>query len=158
MADTVHLTSDAGRWIATLKDDRVTLDGDGTFMLQDAGDGRFTIRGSGDALSVSGARAGRSIWIGVNGHAIEFRLERLDEQAAAAGMDDASLRPPMAATVVRIAVTPGAHVAAGDTLVVLEAMKMELPIRAPRDGVVRSVTCAEGQLVQPEMLLVELEP
>jgi biotin carboxyl carrier protein len=94
----------------------------------------------------------------VNGHAIEFRLEQVDEQSAAAGIDDASLRPPMAATVVRVAVAPGARVSAGDTLVVLEAMKMELPIRAPRDGVVRSVHCAEGHLVQPDMLLVELEP
>jgi acetyl/propionyl-CoA carboxylase alpha subunit len=157
MADTVHLSSDAGRWIATLTDDRVTLDGNGTFVLRDAGEGRFTIQGSGE-LSVIGARAGRSIWIGVNGHAIEFRLEQVDEQSAAAGIDDASLRPPMAATVVRVAVAPGARVSAGDTLVVLEAMKMELPIRAPRDGVVRSVHCAEGQLVQPDMLLVELEP
>jgi len=158
MADIVHLSSDAGRWIATLTDDRVTLDGNGTFVVRDAGEGRFTIQGSGDPQSVTGARAGRSIWIGVNGHAIEFRLEQVDEQAAAAGNDDASLRPPMAATVVRVAVAPGARVAAGDTLVVLEAMKMELPIRAPRDGVVRSVHCAEGQLVQPDMLLVELEP
>jgi acetyl/propionyl-CoA carboxylase alpha subunit len=157
MADTVHLSSDAGRWIATLTDDRVTLDGNGTFVLRDAGEGRFTIQGSGE-LSVIGARAGRSIWIGVNGHAIEFRLEQVDERSAAAGIDDASLRPPMAATVVRVAVAPGARVSAGDTLVVLEAMKMELPIRAPRDGVVRSVHCAEGQLVQPDMLLVELEP
>jgi acetyl/propionyl-CoA carboxylase alpha subunit len=157
MADTVHLSSDAGRWIATLTDDRVTLDGNGTFVLRDAGEGRFTIQGSGE-LSVIGARAGRSIWIGVNGHAIEFRLEQVDEQSAASGIDDASLRPPMAATVVRVAVAPGARVSAGDTLVVLEAMKMELPIRAPRDGVVRSVHCAEGQLVQPDMLLVELEP
>ena len=36
-------------------------------------------------------------------------------------------------------------------------MKMELPIRAPRDGVVRAVHCAEGELVQPGDVLLEIE-
>ena len=40
---------------------------------------------------------------------------------------------------------------------VLEAMKMELPIRAPRDGVVKSVGCRVGDLVQPGATLLELE-
>jgi 3-methylcrotonyl-CoA carboxylase alpha subunit len=57
---------------------------------------------------------------------------------------------------VRIAVQPGAAVQAGDTLIVLEAMKMELPIRAPRAGIVRAIHCHEGDLVQPGVLLVEL--
>jgi biotin carboxyl carrier protein len=38
----------------------------------------------------------------------------------------------------------------------LEAMKMELPLRAPHDGVVRAVHCTPGQLVQPGIPLVEL--
>jgi biotin carboxyl carrier protein len=51
----------------------------------------------------------------------------------------------------------GDHVEAGDTLVVLEAMKMEVPIRAPRAAIVRTIHCVEGQLVQPGMMLVDLE-
>jgi urea carboxylase len=39
----------------------------------------------------------------------------------------------------------------------LEAMKMELPIAAPRDGRVRSVACTPGELVQPGVPLVDLE-
>ena len=45
----------------------------------------------------------------------------------------------------------------GDTLLILEAMKMELPIRAPADGVVRVGALQEGELVQPDIVLVELE-
>ena len=45
----------------------------------------------------------------------------------------------------------------GDTLVILEAMKMELPIRADADGTVTSVNCKAGDLVQPDMPLIELE-
>lgn len=67
------------------------------------------------------------------------------------------LAAPMPATVVRVLVEPGATVARGDTLIVLEAMKMELPIRAPRDGVVKSVHCAVGDLVQPGATLLDLE-
>jgi 3-methylcrotonyl-CoA carboxylase alpha subunit len=63
----------------------------------------------------------------------------------------------MAATVVRIAVTPGDRVEDGDVLIALEAMKMELPIRAPRAGIVRAVHCREGELVQPGQVLIDFE-
>jgi biotin carboxyl carrier protein len=66
------------------------------------------------------------------------------------------LTSPMPATVVKVLVAPGQAVRHGDTLVVLEAMKMELPIRAPSDAVVQAVNCREGELVQPERTLVEL--
>ena len=76
--------------------------------------------------------------------------------ARPASRDQDALSPPMSATVVRVAVRPGATVQAGDTLIVLEAMKMELPIRAPRAGTIRAVHCREGDLVQPGTVLVEL--
>ena len=66
------------------------------------------------------------------------------------------LAAPMPATVVKILVTAGQAVKQGETLVVLEAMKMELPIRAPADAVVQAINCREGELVQPERALVEL--
>jgi biotin carboxyl carrier protein len=56
-----------------------------------------------------------------------------------------------------VEVQAGSHVRKGDTLLILEAMKMELPIRATADGVVRSVECEPGQLVQPGTVLIELE-
>ena len=63
----------------------------------------------------------------------------------------------MPATVRKVAVEPGSVVKKGDTLLVLEAMKMELPVRAPADGVVKKVSCREGDLVQPGVPLVEIE-
>ena len=64
---------------------------------------------------------------------------------------------PMPATVVKVLVGPGQSVAEGDTVLVLEAMKMELPIRAPRAGLIAAVHCAQGDLVQPGVALVDLE-
>jgi 3-methylcrotonyl-CoA carboxylase alpha subunit len=67
-----------------------------------------------------------------------------------------ALAAPMPATVIKVLVKPGDRVAKGDTVVVLEAMKMELPLRAAGDGTVKAVHCREGELVQPETVLVEM--
>ena len=71
--------------------------------------------------------------------------------------DEASLAAPMPATVLAINVAPGQTVSRGDVLVMLEAMKMELAIKAPRDARVTSIACRVGELVQPGVPLVELE-
>jgi len=71
--------------------------------------------------------------------------------------DDLALSAPMPATVVAVKVAPGQEVEAGDVLITLEAMKMELPIKAPRAGMVKSIACREGDLVQPGVPLLEFE-
>jgi biotin carboxyl carrier protein len=67
------------------------------------------------------------------------------------------LTAPMPATVLKVLVTAGSPVKKGETLVILEAMKMELPLRAPADATVTAIACREGELVQPDAVLVELE-
>jgi biotin carboxyl carrier protein len=62
----------------------------------------------------------------------------------------------MPATVVAIKVKPGDEVKKGDILIVLEAMKMELPVRAPADGRVEAIHCQPGELVQPDRSLIDL--
>ena len=63
---------------------------------------------------------------------------------------------PMQATIVKFAVEEGQKVVKGDLLVVLEAMKMEQPIQAPRDGIVASITGAAGETVSSGTKLLEL--
>jgi acetyl-CoA carboxylase biotin carboxylase subunit len=75
-------------------------------------------------------------------------------RATTAGMQ--TLAAPMPATVVKVHVKPGDTVKKGDTILVLEAMKMELPIRAPGDARIAAVCCREGELVQADTTLVEL--
>ncbi len=67
------------------------------------------------------------------------------------------LTSPMPATVVKVLATAGQVVRQGDTLVVVEAMKMELPIRAPASATIKAVNCREGEMVQPDRALVEFE-
>lgn len=73
-------------------------------------------------------------------------------------VDEGSLMSPMPAAVVAVHVGPHQRVASGDLLITLEAMKMELAIRAPRDGIVGAVHCQPGDLVEPGVVLVDLAP
>jgi acetyl-CoA/propionyl-CoA carboxylase biotin carboxyl carrier protein len=77
-----------------------------------------------------------------------------DADSAAGG--EASLEAPMPGTVVQLRVEAGATVAAGETLVVMESMKMEISIQAPRDGVVDTVLIASGDKVDRGAVLIEL--
>lgn len=67
------------------------------------------------------------------------------------------LAAPMPARVLRMAVRVGDAVAAGDVLLVLEAMKMESPLRSPIDGTVAEVAVVEGQVVVLGQKLVVVE-
>ena len=74
--------------------------------------------------------------------------------AGAAGAE--KVTSPMPGTILGVKVSVGQSVKKGETLVVLEAMKMENDIPAPRDGVVASVDVAKGASVQAGDLLVSL--
>lgn len=66
------------------------------------------------------------------------------------------LRAPMPGTVLSIKVNPGASVKRGDILMILEAMKMENEITAPRDGKVSGILAGKGQSVSTGDPLLEL--
>ncbi|MEP6590125.1 MAG: biotin/lipoyl-containing protein [Gemmatimonadota bacterium] len=68
------------------------------------------------------------------------------------------LKAPMPGLVLRVAVREGDVVAAGDGLVVLEAMKMENELKAPAAGTVRTIRVAAGEAVEKGQPLLEIEP
>jgi len=61
---------------------------------------------------------------------------------------------PVSGSVWKIASVLGQRVKAGDTLVLVESMKMELPVTAPVDGVVSQLRCTEGRAVLAAQTLV----
>lgn len=69
-----------------------------------------------------------------------------------------SVTTDIVASVLRIGVAPGDAVEEGQTLIVLESMKMEMPIDAPSDGVVATVAVAPGDIVQEGDVLVTIDP
>jgi biotin carboxyl carrier protein len=94
---------------------------------------------------------------------VDGQVGRIDVESAPAtrgrakGRGDAGVMAPMPATVVAINAAAGQAVKEGETVIVLEAMKMELPIKSPRGGIVKAVHCAKGDLVQPGVNLLEIE-
>ena len=94
----------------------------------------------------------RQLW--VNGRLLN--IQRIRERGDADVGDD-SLAASIPAVVSEILVQPGDVVAAGDKLILLESMKMIIPIQAPYDGIVAAVNCAPGESVQAGVPLIELE-
>ena len=78
-------------------------------------------------------------------------------EAGAAG-DGRRVVAPMPGKVIKVCVAAGEAVRKNQTLVIVEAMKMENEIKAASDGVVLKVDVAAGELVDAEKVLVELEP
>lgn len=58
------------------------------------------------------------------------------------------VKAQIAGVVLQVVARPGDKVGAGDPIVVLESMKMEIPVEAPRNGTVAEIRAREGQTVQ----------
>ena len=128
--------------------------------IRQIAEGVYRVKHEGRNQIVYAAGPAEDRWVFWNGRV--FRVAPPDAQAASRRhVSDArgatSLRAPLPARVRRISGAPRGPGRAGGTGGVLEAMKMELPVRAPDDGVVRAVHCREGELVQSDAVLVDLD-
>jgi acetyl-CoA/propionyl-CoA/long-chain acyl-CoA carboxylase, biotin carboxylase, biotin carboxyl carrier protein len=88
-----------------------------------------------------------SVLVACHGQTYTFSRPDLFGPDATADLHDGSIAAPMPGTVLAVNVTPGAVVYEGETVAVLEAMKMELALKAPFAGTVASVAAATGQQV-----------
>ncbi|HEY8548595.1 MAG TPA: biotin/lipoyl-containing protein [Vicinamibacterales bacterium] len=152
-ADAVWLRFEGDEDAAAWRVDRRIREADGVWRL------RLTAPDGSERIAFACAAPDR-VWVMLDGETFAVEVEEARRSTRAAqrhGLDE-SLAAPMPATVVRVLATPGQHVSAGDVLLLLEAMKMELPIRAPHDGTVAAVHCAVGDLVQPGVSLIDLTP
>jgi acetyl-CoA/propionyl-CoA carboxylase biotin carboxyl carrier protein len=111
---------------------------------------RFVVEVGGKRLDVVlpaglGVAAGGGASPGAAGRGDARPRSRRAKQAASAGGD--ALTSPMLGTIVKIVASEGQRVSAGDTVVVLEAMKMEQPLTAHKDGTVTGLAVEIGQTV-----------
>jgi biotin carboxyl carrier protein len=67
------------------------------------------------------------------------------------------VRAHITGVVFQVVAGPGSAVGAGDPIVILESMKMEIPVEAPRAGVVRDLRVVEGQTVQEGEVVATME-
>jgi biotin carboxyl carrier protein len=101
------------------------------------------------------AREADRVLVWCDGRSLTFDRARA-RRAAPPGAHAEDLISPMPGTVRRTFVAAGDRVTRGQLLLVLEAMKMEHSIRAPRDGVVRRLLVREGQMVEAGVELAEI--
>ncbi|MGB7981584.1 MAG: biotin carboxylase N-terminal domain-containing protein [Candidatus Nanopelagicales bacterium] len=130
---------------ATLRVDRTRAEGDQVMVEVDGVGGWFTVRRAGDWVLVTGL-----------GRTTVFRVLPRHPEAAEHGHDH-GLVTPVPGTVTAVLVGAGDAVAPGDTLVILEAMKMEHRIKADADGVVEEIRVAVGDSVDAHHVVAVLE-
>jgi acetyl-CoA/propionyl-CoA carboxylase biotin carboxyl carrier protein len=121
-------------------------------MVTVLGGGRFAVEGRGDWFL---ARDGDVTWIGHGGSGWAVRPASAADLADAAA--DGDVRAPMPGQVLLVHAATGDRVSAGDPLVVLESMKMELVLTAPVDGEVTELTVAVGDKVTVDQPLAHVE-
>jgi propionyl-CoA carboxylase alpha chain len=141
---------------------------DGSFALGDRGDGgtarihrwspaEIDAEIDGRRTTTQVTRAGDRLYVQAVRGTIAFDIVPRFVVAGAAP-PAGGLMAPMPGVVLDVRCAPGDQVETGQTLVVLEAMKMEHVVRAPADGVVSDVRVAKGQHVENGALLLVFEP
>lgn len=122
--------------------------------LEALGDGRHRVRAGNDRRDVHIAQHGDHVWIHVDGRAYELRRVNPLDALAARVADSGSSISPMPGTILTVQVKPGDWVLAGQVLLTMESMKLEVTITAPHDGEITEVLCAPGQTVAVKATLV----
>ncbi|MGE5776478.1 MAG: acetyl-CoA carboxylase biotin carboxyl carrier protein subunit [Chloroflexota bacterium] len=97
-------------------------------------------------------------WVTVNGQTFVLTRPAAGSGRSRHGTHHAAgeLTAPMPGQVRAVNVNEGETVVKGQTLLVLEAMKMEIRVQAPRDGKVKKLFVKQGQTVEREQILVEI--
>jgi urea carboxylase len=100
--------------------------------------------------------AERRRWIesGQIGYAADLPAPHAEAAAPELAPDHVSVTSPVSGSIWKVSTAVGQTVKAGDTLLTVESMKMELPVAAPADGIVTQVLCAEGRAVNVAQPLV----
>lgn len=104
----------------------------------------------------------KTVSLKINGHihqvSVKDRFDLLLEKMGmsnAAGAKVNELKAPMPGLIVGISVQPGDVIMKGDSLLILEAMKMENNLKAPGEGTVKTIRVAKGDRVEKGQVLVE---
>ena len=133
---------------------------DGSFALHVGGDAFDVVRES-EILSVDGVRRrapvaenGQTLTVMAEGASWELTVVDPLAPPEAEGAGDDRLVAPMPGRIVSLHTEPGAVVVKGDVLLVLEAMKVQMRLTAPRDGTIAAVRVEAGELVDDGVELV----
>lgn len=135
-----------------------SADGVVAIDLKTTADGKTWLTVGERHMPVVIATRGDDVFVHLDGEAYQLRyqhpLDRLAAQAGGAAED--SVRAPMPGSIVAVSVKAGDAVTKGQTLLVMESMKMETTIAASRDGVVEAISYDKGQTFDRDAVLLSL--
>jgi len=97
-----------------------------------------------------------SWWVNINGKTLNFTSGDI-RKSSKKELDQGSLQSPMPGTILDVKISTGKSVEIGDTLLIMEAMKMEHKITAPFNGTVEKINCENNQKVDRGFVLIELK-
>jgi acetyl-CoA/propionyl-CoA carboxylase biotin carboxyl carrier protein len=133
----------------------LALDDIGRSELARTGPHTWAVTADGDRREWSHAADGAIVWVGCEGHAWPVRPAPTSAAAQTGG--DGELRAPMPGQVLIVHAAPGDMLSAGDPVVVLESMKMELVLTSPVDGELAELGVAVGDKVAVDQKLARVE-
>jgi biotin carboxyl carrier protein len=120
----------------------------------------FVLTLDGHSERIHAAQRGDDIYIHLGGRSyfLHYRhpLDLFAKQRHGAGED--SVRAPMPGSVIAVHAGAGAAVTRGQTILVIESMKMETAIAAPRDGIIANMRVTPGETFDRDALLFSLAP
>ena len=146
--------SDGALRLSSVQHDGMELDSPEISITRDDHHGRLRVEIAGTLRLAYVAKVGDAWWIHLDGR---IHIVRAHEPGSArTEPSEGSLSAPMPGTILEVHVKEGQRVRKGQTLVVLEAMKMEHRIQAPKAGEVTNLHFSEGDRVDMGEILVEI--
>ena len=141
---------------------------DGTLNIDNAGRSielkLLDVDAQGATLVIDGIRQrhawrldGHDLWLSTRHGGLHLQDRTLAPVASKASASDGTLLAPMDGAIVEVLVSEGSPVRQGQLLMVLEAMKMEHPLKAGIDGVVRQLQVTRGDQVKNRQVLLRVE-
>ncbi len=147
----IDLTPSGKGYIATIGDKTVSVE------IVHAENGKLDLLIDGNHVIAYVSSDGAKRWATINGQTFLLTRSSGTRRSGAGGEHASELAAPMPGQVRSVNVSEGEAVSKGQTLLVLEAMKMEIRIQAPRDGVVKELLVKVGQTVEREQILVKMD-
>jgi biotin carboxyl carrier protein len=149
-ATTFELTPTDKGYTAAIGDEAIDVE------LLSAGNGKLDLLLDGQRVTAYVTADGAKRWVTVQGRTY-LLTKQSSYRPRLGGPEGASgLAAPMPGQVRSVGVAEGDHVQKGQTLVVVEAMKMEIRVQAPRDALVKKLFVRQGDTVERGQILVDL--
>lgn len=118
---------------------------------------QFEVTWEGRPIKVWAEKIRGVLWVHGEMGTFSYQPERKTYDQEAQGTVREEIRAPMPGKIKKVLKAPGDKVTSGETVLVMEAMKMEFELKAPADGEVKTVSCRSEDQVELDQLLAQLK-